>query len=82
MKGWTAGICVADYPPKPPHTYPPKPPPSTESSPYPSGTSPYPSPSPPVTTLKKNKFYASKKTALIGKSRTKSAEDCLGECVV
>ena len=78
MKGWTAGICAENSSPKPPSTYVPP----TESSPYPSGTSPYPSPSPPVTTLKKNKFYASKKTALIGKSRTKSAEDCLGECVV
>merc|ERR1711936_764213 len=82
--GWYAGYCP-DSPNTSPNTIYPTPTSPSGTSPYPSpsptGTSPYPSPSPPVTTLKKNKFYASKKTALIGKSGTKSAEDCLRECV-
>ena len=78
-KGWTAGLIetVIPTPPTSPTSDPPTLP--TGSTPVTGVTGSTPKP---TITLMKNKFYNSKKSDLLSKTKTKSAGDCLQDCMV
>ena len=87
-KGWTAGLVetVIPTPPTSPTSDPPTLP--TGSTPVTGVTGSTPvtgvtgSTPKPTITLMKNKFYNSKKSDLLSKTKTKSAGDCLQDCMV
>ena len=87
-KGWTAGLVqiINPTPPTSPTSNPPTLPTGTTpvtgvtgSTPVTGVTGSTPKPTP---TLMKNKFYNYKKSDLMSKAKTKSAGDCLKDCMV